>query len=245
MLESDNTISRPGAAGTAYARLQKRPAAELLRTAIRELFPGRIALVSSFGAEAAVLLHLVAGIDPATPVIFLDTGKLFGETLAYRDVLVRRLGLRDVRGVEPDAEALRVLDPDGTLWLRDPDACCALRKVAPLARALRPFDAWINGRKRHHGGGRSALPAVETVDGRTKLNPLADWGAAEIDAYFEAHALPRHPLVEDGYASIGCMPCTTPVGPGEDARNGRWRGRGKTECGIHLAGFPAPTSRDE
>lgn len=217
----------------------------LLAEAILHRFRGRIALVSSFGAEAAVLLHLVASIDPATPVIFLDTGKLFGETLRYRDVLVRRLGLTDVRSVEPDAARLSALDPDGTLWMRDPDACCALRKVEPLARALAPFDAWINGRKRHHGGDRVALPTVETVDGRVKLNPLADWDAAAIEAYFERHDLPRHPLVADGYASIGCMPCTTPLGAGETARDGRWRGRAKSECGIHLPGAPSSAARDE
>lgn len=239
-LPAIDTLPVPAPAADRVAAAER-----LLGEAVLHRFPGRIALVSSFGAEAAVLLHLVAAIDSATPVIFLDTGKLFGETLAYRDLLVRRLRLRDVRSLAPDPARIAALDPDGTLWARDPDACCALRKVEPLARALRPFDAWINGRKRHHGGGRSALPAVETVDGRIKLNPLADWGAAEIDAYFEAHALPRHPLVDDGYASIGCMPCTTPVGAGEDARDGRWRGRAKTECGIHLAGLPAPPSRDE
>ena len=214
-------------------------AEKLLGDAILRRFRGRIALVSSFGAEAAALLHLVATVDPATPVIFLDTGKLFGETLAYRDHLVRRLGLGDVRSTGPDPEQLRQRDPDGTLWMRDPDACCALRKAEPLARALAPFDAWINGRKRHHGGDRAALRMVELVDGRTKLNPLADWDAQDIDAYLTRHDLPRHPLVAQGYGSIGCEPCTTPVGAGESARDGRWRGKAKTECGIHLPSVPA------
>lgn len=199
-------------------------------------FAGRTALVTSFGAESAVLLHLVAGIDRATPVIFLETGKLFPETLAYRDLLAERLGLEDVRSVEPDAAALRAADPAGDLWRRDPDLCCRLRKVEPLARALEGFAAWINGRKRYQSEGRSRLPLVEREGGRIKLNPLAGWGEGEIARYFAAHRLPRHPLVAEGYRSIGCAPCTTPAGADEDARAGRWRGTEKTECGIH---FPA------
>ncbi len=199
-------------------------------------FAGRTAVVTSFGAESAVLLHLVAGIEPRTPVIFLETGKLFPETLAYRDLLVERLGLADVRSVKPDAAALLAADPTGDLWRRDPDRCCALRKVEPLARALQGFAAWINGRKRYQAEGRSNLPLAERVDGRIKLNPLANWTVADVDRYFVEHRLPRHPLEEKGYRSIGCEPCTTPTSPDEDARAGRWRGSEKTECGIH---FPA------
>lgn len=220
-------------------------AADLISEFILNRFRGRIALVSSFGAEAAVLLHLVASVDRSTPVLFLDTGKLFGETLRYRDRLVERLGLRDVRSIEPDPGALAAADADGTLWQRDPDACCALRKVEPLARALAPFDAWINGRKRHHGGMRSSLPTIERADGRIKVNPLADWDAAAIEDYFARHDLPRHPLTGDGFASIGCMPCSDRVAANEDARAGRWRGREKTECGIHLPGVAAVEVRDE
>lgn len=215
------------------------PTAELLASLIRDRLRGRIALVSSFGIEAAVLLHLVSGIDRHLPVIFLDTGKLFGETLRYRDRLVRDLGLRDVRSVEPDAADVAARDPLGELWLRDPDACCRLRKVEPLSRALSGFDAWINGRKRYQGDLRAALPVIEAVDGRIKINPLAGWSAEAIAAYFAAHGLPRHPLEAEGYASIGCMPCSSPVRADEDRRAGRWRGRGKTECGIHLP-LPPP-----
>ena len=211
----------------------------LLRDAIGGRFRGRIALVSSFGPEAAVLLHLVAQIDRAVPVIIVDTGKLFGETLRYRDALVRRLGFSDVRSAEPDAPALALHVPDGTLFRRDPDACCRLRKVEPLERALEGFSAWINGRKRFQGGLREAIPVVERAGRRIKFNPLARWSAHEIDAYFTAYDLPRHPLEADGYRSIGCMPCTSPVASGEDARAGRWRGTGKAECGLHLA---APVS---
>lgn len=198
-------------------------------------FRGRIAAVSSFGAESAVLLHIVAGIDPRTPVIFLETGKLFPETLAYRDLLAERLGLEDVRSVKPDAAALLSADPVGDLWRRKPDLCCRLRKVEPLERALQGFAAWINGRKRYQSGERRRLPLVERADGRIKLNPLAHWTEDEIARYFATHRLPRHPLEGQGYRSIGCAPCTTPVAAGEDARSGRWRGMEKTECGIHFS----------
>ncbi len=219
-------------------------AREILAEAIRSEFRGRIALVSSFGVESAVLLHMVAAIDPATPVMFLDTGKLFGETLRYRDRLVGMLGLSDVRAVSPDPLRLQAEDPNGMLWQSNPDRCCFVRKVEPLARALAGFDAWINGRKRHHGGARAALPVVEEAEGRIKLNPLADWSAADIAAYFVAHDLPHHPLEEDGYLSIGCMPCSDRATPGEGIRDGRWRGRDKTECGIHLSAAQSSV-RDE
>lgn len=216
-------------------RLGRLATEDMLAEAIRHEFPGRIAVVSSFGADSAVLLHLVAGIDPATPVLFLDTDKLFGETRRYRDRLVERLGLTDVRTIGPDPIAVAERDPEGILWARDPDACCALRKVEPLARALEPFDAWINGRKRHQSASRADLDLVEAAgDGKVKLNPLADWDRAALAAYFTRHDLPAHPLVEDGYLSIGCMPCSDRVADGEDERAGRWRGSAKIECGIHL-----------
>lgn len=214
-------------------------APDFLRQAIRGAYRGRIALVSSFGTEAAVLLHMIAGIDRNTPVIFLDTLKLFPETLRYRDTLIERLGLRNVRTITPDAEIIAAEDADGLLWRRDPDRCCALRKVAPLERALDGFEAWINGRKRSHGDARTHLPLVEVADGRLKLNPLALWTADDVDAYFIANDLPHHPLEADGFSSIGCMPCSAPIRAGEDRRAGRWRGLDKTECGIHGASLPA------
>jgi phosphoadenosine phosphosulfate reductase len=211
---------------------------EFLRTAITETYPRRIALVSSFGTEAAVLLHLVASIDRATPVLFVDTLKLFPETLRYRDLLVARLGLRDVRTIRPDAALVTREDPAGDLWRRDPDRCCTLRKVEPLAQALAGFDAWINGRKRFQGGTRATLAAIEQADGRAKLNPMADWSVEDIDGYFAIHHLPRHVLEADGFTSVGCLPCSAPTLPGEDRRAGRWRGQDKTECGIHLPSMP-------
>lgn len=220
----------------AEARAMTSTAAEssqILHLAVRTLFPGRVALVSSFGAESAVLLHMLAGIDRSTPVLFLDTGMHFPQTLDYRDTLVARLGLNDVRTISPAPESLATADPDGRLCASAPDLCCSLRKVAPLDNALAGFDAWITGRKRHQGGARAALPYLEPDGRRIKVNPIATWSATAIAAYVVAHDLPRHPLVAEGFRSIGCYPCTSRTRPGEGARDGRWRGKGKTECGIH------------
>lgn len=214
-------------------------AARLMRLAVEDLFPGRIALVSSFGADSAILLHMVSGIDPAMPVIFIDTLQLFPETLAYRDQLVGELGLTKVTTVKPDDKQLAEEDPEKFLWSRDPDRCCEIRKVLPLAKALQGYDAWITGRKRFQAMTRAALPLFEADGTRIKINPLAAWTQAMIDRYFATHRLPKHPLVAKNYLSIGCLPCTSPVRPGEDVRAGRWRGRGKTECGVHVATLDA------
>ena len=222
------------------------PSAEELDQALRDQSPAaviaaalhavgreRLALVSSFGTESAALLKVMADVDPAIPVIFLDTGWLFEETLAYRDTLIATLGLRDVRSIKPSEEALSREDPARELWFSDPDACCRIRKVEPLARALAPFSAWINGRKRFQGGLRAAIPVVEQDGIRLKFNPFANVTREEIEAIYAAAKLPPHPLVASGFLSVGCMPCTSRTSPDEDARAGRWRGRPKTECGIH------------
>ncbi len=209
------------------------PARQLLARLIRREFPGRLALVSSFGAESAVLLHMVARIDQTTPVVFLDTAKLFGETLGYRDRLIGRLGLTDVRTVGPDPDRVRAADSADELWRRDPDRCCLIRKVEPLRRALSGFDAWITGRKTYQGGLRKRLVVFEAVEGRIKVNPLAAWRKSDLEDYFVAHDLPRHPLEADGFLSIGCLPCTDRVTANAEPRDGRWRGSRKTECGIH------------
>lgn len=211
----------------------------LLRAVLREgPLKGRTALVSSFGAESAVLLDMVATVDPSTPVIFLDTGKLFEETQDYRQELTGLLGLTDVRVVGPEPAALARHDPGGTLWQREPDLCCHLRKTEVLERALAGFAAWITGRKRFQGGLRKGLGALEgePASGRIKLNPLAPWSADDVERYRLLRNLPAHPLVEGGFASIGCVPCTRRVAPGEPARAGRWWGLDKTECGIHRPG---------
>ncbi len=193
---------------------------------------GRIAAVSSFGTESAILLDLVASVDKDVPVIFINTQKIFGETLAYRDALSEQLGLTDLREFRPDPRLLAEKDGTSLRWSYDPDGCCDLRKVEPLRRALAPFDAWISGRKGFQSG-RAALPRFEIDEGRLKINPLADWDKATLDARFTERKLPRHPLESQGYPSIGCVPCTSQVQPGEDPRAGRWRGWDKTECGIH------------
>lgn len=228
------------------ARYRHHGAVQVLQAALTDPLAGRLALVSSFGAESVVLLHLISVMAPATPVLFIDTMMLFPETLAYQQDLARRLDLRDLRVVRADPAAVAAADPEGRLHAADPDACCALRKAAPLAAALAPFDGWITGRKRFQGGHRATLDFFEAdADGRLKVNPLAHWTPADIEDYIANNRLPRHPLVARGYRSIGCAPCTTPVAEGEDARAGRWRGQGKTECGIHFIGgraqrAPAP-----
>lgn len=210
---------------------------EMLRAVIADHMVGDLAVVSSFGAESAALLHLVATIDPSIPVLFLETGRHFPETLAYRDELVARLGLKDFRNLQPDPQVLAARDANELRWSFDPDGCCEIRKVVPLAKGLADFDATITGRKAFQASTRSALPRFELdtsdASGRLKVNPLADWTRADLDAYFAKHDLPVHPLVAKGYLSIGCAPCTSVVKPGEDPRAGRWRGWDKTECGIH------------
>ncbi|MFV0644683.1 MAG: phosphoadenylyl-sulfate reductase [Sphingomonadaceae bacterium] len=217
---------------------------EMLRSVITDGLAGDIAVVSSMGAESAVLLHLVAQIDPTLPVLFLDTGKHFDETLAYRDELVKRLGLTGLRILTPDAATLADRDESGLRWSYDPDGCCEIRKVQPLAAALAEFDASLTGRKAFQSSTRSSLPRFEVdnsdAQGRLKINPLIDWKADDIAAYFAEHDLPPHPLVADGYPSIGCSPCTSKVAAGEDSRSGRWKGWDKTECGIHSPVQPGP-----
>jgi phosphoadenosine phosphosulfate reductase len=206
---------------------------EVVATALRLVGREQLALVSSFGTESAALLKVMADVDPAIPVIFLDTGWLFAETLSYRDTLIERLALRDVRTVKPRAETLAREDGDGGLWFSDPDACCRIRKVEPLARALAPFSAWLNGRKRFQGGARATIPVVEQDGARLKFNPFANVSREQIAAIFDEAKLPPHPLLASGYLSVGCMPCTSRTSGDEDTRAGRWRGRPKTECGIH------------
>lgn len=226
------------AAAELNARLEGASPAATIAAAAELVGRDRLAVVSSFGTESAVLLKFVADVDPSIPVIFLDTGWLFKETLDYRDALIERLGLADVRTVHPREEDLARHDPDRDLWFSSPDACCRIRKVEPLSRALQPFGAWINGRKRFQGGLRAAIPVVEADGVRLKFNPLATVSAEDLRRVFEASGLPPHPLVASGFASVGCMPCTSRSESDEDARAGRWRGRDKTECGIHTAMVP-------
>jgi phosphoadenosine phosphosulfate reductase len=222
----------PSAEALDGALRDARPA-EIIAAALRAVGRDRLAVVSSFGTESAALLKVMADVDPAIPVIFLDTGWLFAETLAYRDTLIAALGLRDVRSVKPQEKTLDQADPARDLWFSDPDACCRIRKVEPLARALSTFDAWINGRKRFQGGVRAEISVVEEDGVRLKFNPFANISRADIEAIYTDAKLPPHPLSASGYLSVGCMPCTSRTEADEDARAGRWRGRAKTECGIH------------
>jgi phosphoadenosine phosphosulfate reductase len=220
------------------ARFAGVDAQTMLSTLFAEGLLGRVAVVSSFGTESAVLLALVARADPAMPVIFVDTLKMFPETLAYRDTLVARLGLTNSHAVEPEADVIAKKDDKGLRWSYDPDGCCEIRKVEPLRRAKQGLDSWISGRKAFQSSTRQNIARFEIEDGRLKINPLGDWVKADLEAYFAAHDLPRHPLEADGYLSVGCQPCTSKVLPGEDPRAGRWRGWEKVECGIHVAEKP-------
>ncbi|MDP5335187.1 MAG: phosphoadenylyl-sulfate reductase [Paracoccaceae bacterium] len=222
-------------AGDLNARYRHHAASAVLRHALSDPQVGRIALVSSFGAESVVLLHMLAMIDRTVPVLFIDTQMLFAETLDYQQQVAARLDLTDLRIIRAQPGQVAATDPDGQLHRSDPDACCALRKTEPLERALGGFDAWITGRKRFQASTRAALEFFEAdTDGRLKVNPLAHWDKADVQDYMINNRLPRHPLVARGYPSIGCAPCTSPVKPGEDERAGRWRGAAKEECGIHF-----------
>jgi len=217
-------------------RYRHHSATSVLSHALNDPDVGKLALVSSFGAESVVLLHMVSVTRRDTPVIFIDTRLLFTETLVYQQELTERLDLRDVRIIRTGRPDLAAYDPDTTLHQRAPDACCALRKTIPLQRALNGFGGWITGRKRYQGGTRQTLDFFEEEPGtgRIKVNPLAHWAPEDVRTYMEENRLPRHPMVARGYPSIGCMPCTSPVASGEDPRAGRWRGEDKTECGIHF-----------
>ena len=222
------------------ARFKNHSAIDVVGHVLDNPLLGPIALVSSFGAEAVVLLHMISITDRTTPVLFLDTQMLFPETLEYQQDVAEKFGLTDVRVIRPDRSRLLEKDVDGLLHLYDTDACCALRKTDPLEQALDGFESWITGRKRFHGSEREALDFFEAGPVRIKVNPLAHWTRDNVVEYMNNNKLPRHPLVKQGYSSIGCAPCTTKTRAGEDPRAGRWRNKTKTECGIHyINGRPA------
>jgi len=233
-----DTLARPDTlAARLDAELRHAHPRTILEAAV-ETFGDRLALVSSFGAESAVMLDIAARVKPDIPVLFLDTGMLFGQTLDYRKQLAAQFGLTDVRDLRPAYNDLATADPQAKLWETDTDGCCHIRKVLPLDRALGDFDAWVTGRKRFHGASRLALPVVEQAGEQIKFNPLANWTRADLDAYVAEYELPAHPLVAQGFPSVGCWPCTQAVEEGEDVRAGRWAGSQKTECGIHTARAP-------
>ena len=235
---SDTLVRAAETPEVAVARLNDElrdaSAQTILRAALIREWPEEITYVSSFGAESAAMLALIADVDPNLPVIFLETGMHFPQTLDYKDALIEKLGLTNVIDVRPNATEEKIFDPKGDLWRKDPDACCALRKVRPLPRALKGYQAWITGRKRFHGGARLSLPVFEHTDGRFKVNPMANWSQDDINLFFEQRGLERHPLVAQGYPSIGCWPCTKPAEDPNDIRSGRWAGTNKSECGLHV-----------
>ncbi|MFS4436698.1 phosphoadenylyl-sulfate reductase [Paracoccaceae bacterium GXU_MW_L88] len=208
----------------------------LLHEALVEKKYGDIAVVSSFGAESVAMLHLISEVAPDAPILFIDTFMLFEETLQYQVDVAKELGLTNIQVVRATDEMIKKVDPFGRLHMADPDACCNLRKTVPLDIALESYDGWINGRRRGQTQARSELPPVETDEhGRTKINPMFGWLREDVLDHITRYKLPRHPLVAQGYPSIGCAPCTSKVAPGEDPRSGRWRGQNKEECGIHVS----------
>lgn len=216
------------------AEIAPKKACALMERVFTDPQFGKIALVSSFGADSVVLLHMLSEVDKTAPVLFLETGMLFEETLQYQQDVAETLGLTSIQVIRPDGQTLAEKDPDGIRHSYDQDGCCAIRKVAPMERATQPLDGWITGRKRFQGGRRVSLDLAEVEGGKLKLNPLAHWSATEIADYMDRFDLPRHPLVAKGYRSLGCAPCTSPTKEGEDPRAGRWRGQSKDECGIHF-----------
>ncbi|WP_304615011.1 phosphoadenylyl-sulfate reductase [Paracoccus sp. (in: a-proteobacteria)] len=224
-------------AGRLNDRYRHHAAIEVLKRAVTDPDLGQVALVSSFGAESVVLLHMVSRVAPGLPVLFIDTQMLFPETLAYQQEVAERLSLTNVQVITASEAEIAAHDPEGTLHKVNPDACCDFRKTVPLERVLSGYDAWITGRKRFQNGQRAALEFFEPEPpSRLRVNPLAHWRPEDVQDYMVENRLPRHPLVAKGYPSIGCAPCTSPVKPGEDPRSGRWRGQEKSECGIHFIG---------
>ncbi len=204
-------------------------------------FQPDVILTCSFQHDGVVLAHMLTRIAPQARIVFVNTGFHFPETLAYRDALAARFGfnLVELHPVMPRAEFAQKHGLD--LYARNPDLCCQINKVEPLRQYLPGVRAWINGRRRDQAATRSAIRIVEEYQGGLfKVNPIASWTSRDTFYYLQRHDIPTHPLFEQGYASIGCAPCTRPVLPGEDERDGRWAGQNKTECGLHTFLEPKP-----
>ncbi len=216
-------------------RFEGRPPEELLRWGL-ETFAPDIALATALGPEDVVLMHLISQIRPETTMFYLDTDVLFAETYALRDELEARLDVRFTRVPASLSLEQQASEHGEALWSHDPNLCCQLRKVVPLRRFLASQRAWITGIRRDQTPFRANAPLVEWDDanGLVKFNPLASWTSEQVWAHIYGHELPYNPLHDQDYPSIGCIPCTRSVAPGQDPRAGRWDGLGKTECGIHL-----------
>lgn len=208
-------------------------AEERIARAVRH-WPDTTVATSSFGADSAVLLHLISQTAPRLPVIVLNTGFLFPETLEYMERLQRLLDL-NIREVTPLMPREEFLARHGPVYRSNPDFCCGCNKVEPMRRALAGVTCWISGVRRDQTSARARLPVLERQnDGLYKLNPMIDWDQNQVREYIARHGLPEHPLAAEGYRSIGCEPCTAKPRPDGDARSGRWPGHAKTECGIHF-----------
>tara|TARA_Y100000589_G_scaffold284108_1_gene282742 strand:- start:158 stop:850 length:693 start_codon:yes stop_codon:yes gene_type:complete len=199
----------------------------------KSLFGDRIVYVSSFGTESAVILHIISKIDKNFPIILLNTNFLFDQTLNYKNKLINLFKFENFLEVLPNNSDLKKFDPKNTLWQKDVEKCCNLRKVKPLDRILKNYDAWISGRKTYQGGERKDLRPFESNNGKIVVNPLANFGQKSVFQYFKNYNLPKHPLLEEGYFSIGCTHCTHKSSDVKDPRSGRWASNKKTECGIH------------
>ena len=215
------------------ARLGQFSTGEILRWAW-ETFKPKIVTSSSFQTQSVPLLHIISRVCPQMPVLFIDTGFHFVETLAFRDELRARYGLNIVV-VHPTVSKSQLLAKYGEgLYRRDPDLCCYINKVEPMQRMLTGMRAWVSGVRRDQTAQRKNLHVLEAQrSGLLKIHPMLNWTQEEIWEYIERYRLPHHPLYPAGYLSIGCAPCTRPVSAGEDERAGRWAGTGKTECGLH------------
>jgi phosphoadenosine phosphosulfate reductase len=214
-------------------RLERATAEERLAFAV-ERFGEKTLFTSSFGAGSGVLLHLWSRVARELPVVFIDTGFLFEETLRYRDELVAQLGL-SLLVVRPETSRDAFMAAHGDdIQRRDSNFCCGKNKVEPIAPLKRDAAAWVSGIRRDQSAERAGVPILLAVDGEPlKVHPIATFSADDVHAYLRAHGIPPHPLEKKGYRSIGCEPCTRSVRPGEDERAGRWAWSDKTECGIH------------
>ncbi len=214
--------------------LESQTPENILHSALTVYFPN-IVLASSFGAEDVVLIDMIQRINPRTPILYLDTDFLFQDTYATRDALVKKYGIAPIQIKSlftPEQQAAKFGDK---LWEHQPDECCRQRKVEPLARALKPYHAWITGIRREQSAARAKAKIVEWDEpfALVKFNPLARWTNDQVWTYIKQHEVPYNPLHDQGYPSLGCTYCTRAVLPGEDPRGGRWSGFSKTECGLH------------
>ena len=205
----------------------------ILENSINNIFKKKMVYVCSFGTESAIILHMVSEIDKSLPIILLNTNYLFKETIEYKDYLINKFKFSNFKEIYPSIKDLKINDSEGKLWKEDPDLCCNIRKVLPLQKELKKYDAWVSGRKSYHAGERTNLKFFEYINEKIVVNPLANVNRNFVDSYFKKHDIERHPLFESGYLSLGCTHCTVKTSMIDSPRSGRWADKIKTECGIH------------